>query len=325
MSSKFNNKTLLIVVAVLILLFVFFRFYKSAKNESTLKTDIVQIDTAKVSKVLLYPTSQKRKEIIFLKEGKNWKVSDGKITTEIERNRITNLLNQLQEIKSKGLISRTKDKWVEYQVSDTSGTCIKVFEGDKLKLDLIIGKFTYQKSDNPYANYGGSRVSGTSYVRLADEKEIYAVDGFLTFTFNQPFNSWRNQSLVKLSKRDITKFTFNYPSDSSFTISKQDKKWMLNSQIADSTKIETYLNSLSYKNASSFDDSYIPTDSPFCQLTLEGNNMSTLTVSAYLKDKNQFELNSSINSKAWFSSDNKGVFKDVFKGKKDFLETKKKK
>lgn len=320
MSSKFNNKSLLIALAALLLLFIFVKFYQSVKTESTLKTNLVEVDTSKVTKVLIYPTAEKRKEIAFTKEGNNWKVSDGKIITEIEKSRIVNLLRQILEIKSIGLTSRTKDKWVEYQVTDTTGTCIKVYEGGKKTLDLIVGKFTYQKSDNPY-NRGG--VVGTSYVRLTNENEIYAVDGFLTFSFNQPFNNWRNQTLVKLNKADITKLDFKYQGDSSFVVSKQDKKWMINNQPIDSAKIESVLSDLSNKNATSFDDSFTPIGNQYCQLTIEGNNMSTITVNAFLKGINQYVLNSSLNSKAWFESDYKGIFKDIFKNQKDFLSKKK--
>jgi len=321
MSRRFNNKSLIIVFATLLLLFVFVKFYQSVKTESTLKTNLVEIDTSKVSRILLYPISEKGKEIVFVKEGHVWKVSDGKVSTEIEKTKVNILLAQLIQMKSKGLTSRTKDKWAEYQVTDTSGTCVKTFEGGKKTLDLMVGKFTYQKSDNPYA---GGGVIGTSYVRLANENEIYAVDGFLTFTFNQPFNSWRNQTLVKLNKSDITKLEFKYQGDSSFVVTKQDKEWVINGIPIDSTKLNNYLNSLGNKTSSSFDDSFIPAGNPYCELIIEGKNMSSLTVNAFVKEMDQFELNSSINSKAWFLSDRKGVFMDVFKGKKDFLDTKKK-
>ncbi len=323
MSKKFNNKYLLILLAVLIALFIFVKFFRSARTERTLKTDIVQLDTSKVSKILLYPQTEKGQEVVFTKKGNDWKVSNGKIEVDPEKNSIRNLLAQLIEIKVKRLVSRSKDKWAEYLLTDTSATKIKVFEGEREKLNLYIGKFTYQQSQDPYSAYGGGGVIGTSYVRIADEDEIYAVDGFLTFVFNQAFNSWRNRAFIRLNKPDITRLTFRYPADSSFVLSLENKKWMVGNQLADSAKVSNYLGQLSLKNASTFDDAYTPVGNSTFQLTVEGNNMSNLTVDGFVKEDGTIEVNSSQNPGSWFTSDKKGLFKDIFKGKKEFLPSRK--
>ncbi|NOU19490.1 MAG: DUF4340 domain-containing protein [Bacteroidales bacterium] len=323
MSKKFNNKYLLIAFAALILLFVFVKFYRSVKTESTLKTDIVKIDTVKISKILLYPLSEKGMEIVFSKEGKEWKASNGKITTETQKNTLGNLLYQLIDIKPKRLASRSKDKWAEYQVTDTSAIRVKVFEGEKEVLNLYIGKFTYQQVSDPSGS-GRNGVVGTSYVRLADEKEVYAVDGFLSFGFNQPFNSWRNQSFVHFNKSDITKITFRYPGDSSFVAELKAKKWTVNNQPVDSIKLNNYLAMLGNKTASTFDDNYTPVGNSQFQITIEGNNMSNITVDGFAKDNSNFVINSSLNPKSWFTSDTKGLFKEVFVGMKGFMPGKKK-
>lgn len=324
MSKKFNNSYLLIAFALLIGLFLFVKFYKSTKSEKTLKTDIVQIDTAKINKILLYPSSEKGQEVIFTKEGKIWKVSNGKINAETEVNSINSILTQLLELKAKRLASRTKDKWAEYQVNDSTATRIRLFEGSDERLNLYIGKFTYQQVEDPYGGGGRGGVIGTSFVRLANEIEVYAVDGFLTFNFNQPFNKWRNQSLISLNKQDISKLTFRYSGDSSFVLSLVNKKWQIGNQMADSIKVTNFLNSLSKKNGSDFDDTYSPVGNSQYQLTIEGNNMSNITIDAFAKSSNDFVINSSINPKSWFTSDRKGVFKDIYKGKKTFMNTTKK-
>jgi len=324
MSKKFNNKYLLIALAVLILLFVFVKFYRSVKTEKTLKTEIVQIDTAKVSKILLYPSSEKGQELAFTRHDRNWKVSNGKILAETEKSAVKNLLATIHEIKSKRLASRTKDKWAEYQVTDSAATRIRVFEGEKENLNLYVGKFTYQQVNDPNGGYGRGGVIGTSYVRLANENEVYAVDGFLTFSFNQPFNRWRDQSFIRLNKSDVTKLTFRYPSDSSFVVERNGKKWMIDNQLIDSVKFSDYLSMLSNKKASNFEDGYTPIGNSLLQLIIEGNNMSSITVDAFTKDNNGYVISSSQNPKSWFSSDRKGLLKDIFRGKRDLMTLKKK-
>jgi hypothetical protein len=324
MSKKFDNKTLIIVFVILVAIFVYVKFYHSVKTESTLKTELVKLDTFKITKILLYPTAENREEIQFLKEGNRWKVSKGKIVAEPQNNAVSSLLAQLLEIKPQSLASRAKDKWAEFRVNDSTATKIKVFEGKKLKLDLYIGKFTYQKGNNMYAMYG-SGGTGTSYVRLAGENEIYAINGFLTFAFNQPFISWRDQALAKINKSNITSFAFKYPGDSSFSVILQNKQWIIKGQKADSAKVADYLGSLSYKNGSSFDDNFIPSGSPICELTLEGNNMSAVTIQAWIKGNNQYVLNSSINPKSWFTDNSKTLFSQIFKNSKSFFQQQKKK
>jgi len=322
MSSKFNNKYLLISFAALILLFVFVKFYKSVKTERTLKADIVQLDTAKVSKILLYPESDRTQEIVFVREGYNWMVSSGKISAETDKNAIKKVLAQLIDIKARRLASRAKDKWAEYKVTDSMATRIKVFEGASEKLNLYIGKFTYQQVKDPY---GRSSISGTSYVRLAGESEVYAVDGFLSSGFNLPFNKWRNQSIVHLNKLDVTKLTFRYSGDSSFVAELRDKKWTVNNQPIDSAGFVNFLSALSRKNGLTFDDSFSPVGNSQCQVTIEGNNMNTITVDAFEKEKGVYAINSSLNPKSWFLSDSKGVFNDIFKSKKFFIGRKREK
>lgn len=322
MSRKFNNKYLLVAFVILIVLFVFVKFYKSAKSERTLRADIVQIDTAAVTKILLYPESDKGQEVVFIKEGSNWKVSDGKISAETQKNAVKGIIAQLADIKAKRLAARTKDKWAEYKVNDTTATRVKVYQGEKEKLNIYIGKFTYQQSNDPYGQGG---VIGTSYVRLAGEEEVYAVDGFLTFSFNQTFNKWRNQTLIRFKASDVTKLTFRYPGDSSFVAELKDKKWTVNNQAVDSTNFMNFLSALGNKNASVFDDNFTPLGNSQYQLSIEGNNMSNITVDAFEKSKDVFAINSSVNPKSWFLSDSKGVFIDVFKGKKFFTKTKGKK
>lgn len=326
--SKLYNQGVIIGILVGLIIFYLeiesFKLLISIREESTLKTELVDIDTSKVTKIILYPTSEGRAEIKFYKEGKDWKISKGKVTAEPEANAVKSLLAMLQEIKTQRLASREKSKWAEYNLTDTAATRVKVYEGDKTSLDIFIGKFTYQQSNNPYNKMYGGGVTGTTYVRLAGENEIYAVDGFLSFSFNRQFNTFRNQVLARFDKPNVTKISFRYPGDSSFIVTLENKHWMIDNQVADSTKVSEYLNSLAYKNASSFDDNYVPSISPQYQLIVEGKDMKTLTVDAYLRNVNDYILNSNQNSKSWFSSPYKGLYSEVFKNKKDFFRIKRK-
>ena len=325
MAKKFNNMKLLYVFAALLIVFGIVEWYQKKHTESTLNTNIVQIDTAKVTKVLLYPTSEKSVEIEFRKDGKSWKVIKGKIIAEPAQNMPQALLMMLMEIKIQRLASKDKAKWSEFQVTDTTATKVKVYEGNKLALDLLIGKFTYQRTNNPYGGMnGGGGISGTSYIRLAGEEEIYAIEGFLTFSFNQGFNVFRNQSLAKFDKPNVEKITFKYPGDSSFTLTlSEKKKWIIGNEHTDSAKVSDYLNALANKSGQSFDDNFIASGAPAFEVIVEGKNMKEVTIDGYQKSNDVYVINSNLNPKSYFSSATKGIFSDIFKGKGSFFVKKK--
>jgi hypothetical protein len=324
MSKKFDNKILLYVFLALIIIFAGVKLYNLKFTDSTLNTKIVDIDTSRVTKLLLYPTTEKRDEIKFYKEGKDWKLSKGKLIVDPESNAIQNFFALLLNIKVQRLASKEKSKWPEYNLTDTAATRVKVYQGDKLTLDLYIGKFNYQRSNDPYQMYGRG-ISGSTFVRLGGEPEVYVVDGFLTFTFNQQFNSFRKQSIARLEKEKVNKLTFKYPGDSSFTISQSGKNWMIGDQKADSAKMAEYLNSLNYKNSSSFDDNFVPSGMAQYNLIIEGKDMKTLAIDGYVRANDSYILNSNQNSKSWFSSPYKGLFTEIFKSKKSFFKDEKKK
>lgn len=321
-----NNKTLLIIVIVLLVIFAVVKFYTSVKSESTMNTNLVDIDTAKITEIRIYPTSENRNEIRLFKEGKTWKVSKDKITAAAEPNAAPGLISLLMEIKPQRLATRDKSKWNEFHVSDTMATRVKVYEGKDNTLDLMIGKFTYKQSNNPYGGmYGNGGITGTSFVRLFDEDEVYAVEGFLTFSFNQQFNNFRDQTLLRIDKSTLKSITFKYPADSSFSLVKDGNKWMMGGTEPDSTKVEEFLGSIAYKNAQSFNDNFVPSGAPVFQVILDTDKKGQITINAYPGLGTGYIINSSVNPKSYFSTVNNGLLGEIFKSPKSFIKEKKKK
>ncbi len=312
MPKKFNNRILLIVLVLFVAVFLVARFLKTGKTEKSFKTELFALDTAEVSAILIYPKAENLKEIRFSRDGNNWTVTKGEVTSDAGENSVKSLLAQLVQVKPKRLAARSKDKWEEFQLTDSLATRIKVIEkGGKESVDLIIGKFTYQQSDNPYGGRGN--VTGTTYVRLGNEEEVYAVDGFLSMSINREFNSWRDQRVMNTRKEDVTKLIFTYPADSGFIVLKKDTLWMMNNYAVDSLAMDQYLSSLSYMDHSEFKDDFKPLQNPDFQLTIEGNNFSPVSIQAFMLTGDQYVINSSLNPKSYFSSDFEGLFSKIFK------------
>lgn len=313
MSGKFNNRNLLIVLLGLAGILVLTRVFTAKKAERTLDADLVEIDTGRISSIYIYPQAEQGAELVFSREGIGWIVSKDELSAPADINSIGNTLNELMNLKADRLVARSKEKWTEFHVNDSLGTRVMVKEGKKTTLDMIIGRFNYQPPAGGNTGYGQQYGTGITYVRKSDENEVYAVEGFLAMSINQGFNNWRDQSICKLTKEQITRMVFEYPADSGFIAQKQDINWTINGILADSTSIAQYLDGLSRKNHGNFADGFSPLSNPIYQVTFEGMNMDPLLLRVYSQVGDELILHSTINPESYFRITRDGLFKDIFK------------
>ncbi len=259
MFRKFNLKKLSIIFAALLIVFVVTRLIDSSKGVNTLKAYLFEVDANDITSVIIEPKVLNGKQIELKKEGEEWKVlKDGK-SYNGDANLINNLISQVNKLKPRRLAARNKDKWEKFELTDSLSSLVTLMGGSEELASLYIGKFSYLQAkqnpmmqQNPYYQRPGGTM--TTYVRTGDEKEVYAVEGFLGSMINRDVDAFRNKQIVKTTKQDINKITFTYPSDSSFTMVKNEDKWMSNGMELDSVSVDKYLNSIRSLNGSSFTD-----------------------------------------------------------------------
>ena len=169
-------------------------------------------------------------------------------------------------------------------------------------------------------SYNQNNIKGISYVRLHDENEIYAVDGFLNMALNMNFKFWRNQQILKTKKNNITKLSFIYPADSGFVALRKDSVWVIGNQPVDPVSFENYLTSLGHKSESLFIDNFTPEDNADYQLVIEGDNMSGIVISGYQTDDQEVIIHSSMNPDSYFSSTYEGIFSKLFISREEILK-----
>lgn len=330
MLKKLNTKTLVIIFTSLVVIIFITKIFDDKKGGRTFKEELVNIDTSFVNVVLVYPNSEQHKEIKLTKNVESWTVQRETISSEADTSYVRNLLGTFSLVKPQRLAATEESKWKEYNVDDSLGTRVKFLSGEKVLLDIVVGKFSFNNMTR----------SGISYLRLSGEEDVYAVDGFIPMAVNQPFNEWRNKSIFKGNKEDWTKISFSYPG-SSFILLKDNGKWELRPErfaaiaagvvaepvrsemeglIIDSNKVDQYLNELANLSSSSFVDNYSPSSSPAMWLTIEGNNMAApVTIKAFPSDSiNQFIINSSFNTNAYFSAAKGNLTGRIFKKLPDF-------
>ena len=291
------------------------KYLQSKNGESTFHEEFVKIDSSAVTQILIYPKAEKGKEIKITKAAKGWDLQNDKIKTVADSNAVLGLLANFSNIKSQSLAAENKSGWNDLQVTDTSGSRIKITTKDNQTYDIIVGKFGY----NPATR------GGVTYIRHANEEAVYAVEGYLAFTVSQGFNAWRNKTFIRGNKNNWSSLTFNYPGDSSFVLSKQNNMWTVNGEPADSTKTIQYLTELANTQSSSFVDQYTPASTPVFTLTISGNNQSSpITVLAYPADSVQkYILHSNLNPEVYFSEAQSRLTDRIFVGKQKFFKEEK--
>ncbi len=313
MSGKFNNRNLLIVLLGLAGILVLTRVFTAKKAERTLDADLVEIDTGRISNILIYPQAEQGTELAFSRNGSSWNVTKDELSVPADKNSIGHVLDELMNLKADRLVARSQEKWPEFHVNDSLGTRVLIKEGKKTTLDMIIGRFNYQPPTGGYSASGQQYGTGITYVRNSDEDEVYAVEGFLAMSFNQGFNNWRDQTVCRLTRDQITRVIFEYPADSGFVAQKLDMNWTINGILADSTSMAQYLDGLSRKTHVEFADGFSPLSNPVYQVTFEGMNMDPLLIRVYSQLGDELILHSSINPESYFRITRDGVFRDIFK------------
>ena len=114
-----NNKTLLIIFVALLAAWGLSQMNSDKRNRS-FKTDLIQIDTASVTTINLYPKSDEQQEITLSKENGIWVATQGAVTTQANQSAVQSLLGNLQLIKTKRVAAKNPDKWKDYEVEELS-------------------------------------------------------------------------------------------------------------------------------------------------------------------------------------------------------------
>lgn len=315
--KKLNNKILIGVLIGLAAVFALSRVFRASKRQSNLRTELLKVDTASVTRVLLNAAVEKGQGIELNREGNKWIAKKEKRTAPTEQGSVNNAIATLANLKPLRLITKKKENWKEYSVGD-SGTRVQLYKGDVVVADIHVGRVGFNQSSDGQFNPGGI----FTYVRLTNENEVYAVEGFLESSFNRSYTDWRDKSFLRLKKEQITEVQFLYPADSSFVLTKKDKGWWIGTDQADSTKVNSYLSQLEFKNANGFADEFLAIGKGDVSIQLKGAPGMIATVEGW-KRPTDWVLKSSWQPTIYFSSENSGIVKTLFEPKKNFLVNKK--
>lgn len=277
---KLSTRNLLLLFGVLIVAFAIVQFTKRDNRSRSLRTELVSIDTAKVTRIEI---SSPDNEVVLSNE-QGWMVSVNDRQKKAKEGIVPNLLNNLNTIQPSRLAAKSKDQWEEYKV-DTAGTRVKVFAGNELLSDIVIGRFGVEGQRNFY-----------TYVRLSEDENTYVADGFMGMNVKADASSYRNNTIMRLQKDSLISVTFDYP-DSAFMLSKSGR-WMINDQPADSASVEKFLRGLSYVNSTKFTDGDI-IGTPTHKVSFSFTDRENMVIEAFYSE-NGYQIKSTENPEEAF-------------------------
>ena len=309
MFRKLNNQTLLVIFILLLIIVVAIVFFNTGSKERTFRDVLVDIDTSAVTEIHIISKANDFKPVRLFKKDDKWFVElpNGK-NASVTNQRIEQTFKELTSIVPLRLAARGQDKWNEFQV-DSSGTRVQVMEGGNTTLDIIIGRFNYQQQPR----------SISTYVRLANDNDVYEVNGFLSLTFNQKADAFRDGTIVKADPKTWKQLVFSYPADSSFTLTKNNNKWFIDQVPTDSAKTANVLRTLANFTRNNFLDSVKIAKGrvPDYKLSISNANLEFTEVDAYVNPSNTVII-SSQNPDTKF--DGKTFFKNIFVSKRSFFK-----
>ncbi len=311
MSKKKTNKLLIYILLILLAAVVVNQIIKSKKGERTFKSELLSFSADDVKSLSIFTKENKFEEMKLIRNGDDWRISFAEQEYSADGDMASNMANDLGKLKADRLVANNKDKWTDFDVTDTTGVRV-IVNGDKDVLcDVFIGRFAYDQN---------SRKAST-YVRLNGEKDVYSVEGYLSMLFNRDVNGFRNKSLFRGNQNDLTKLSFQFPGDSAFTLSKVEDKWMIGDMPADSVKTATFLTGISYLVGTDFVDAFDINAPDFhnYSVSLDGENMSTVVLTGYRNESGNSVLTSSQNPGSMIDASNGDLFEKVFLGPGYFM------
>lgn len=314
MFSKLNIKQLAILFLLLLAALAVVRIVDNRNDRTrSFKSEPASFVSDDVYEMVIYPKSATDKPVSLKRTETGWDLYMSGRQYSGSTDNVNNILQTLRELKTERLAANSKEKWEEYQVTDSTASRVVLSnKKGKTLLDLYIGKFSYtqpkEQQPNPYRQQQGKM---TSFVRLAGKKEVLAVDGFIAMAFEGDLGFLRESTITKFDRNALTKIAVTHPADSSFVLEKQDNKWLLNGAETDSASVQQYLSALANLSSGEFYDADV-TAAPVHSMLIEGRGDAfPIEIKGYLVNGENI-VSSSRNKNSYFRADSYELFKKLF-------------
>lgn len=223
--------------------------YDSRKQKGVLARELVNLNIDDVTRLEIIPRGAIEQSFYVERQGELWKVSDHHVQHSADSDQMERILDELSPMTPQQLISRNPEKWDEFQVSDETGTRVKIYEDRRVAGDIIIGRIHFAQ----HAMQGGRQNPEIStYVRLTGQDEIYIVSGFLSSMLQPSITAYRNRTVVRANEKDVQKIVATGNDGFDYELTRHGDNWLLDGTAADNETTTTYIESLAHVTSNVF-------------------------------------------------------------------------
>ncbi|HXD79912.1 MAG TPA: DUF4340 domain-containing protein, partial [Puia sp.] len=304
--SKLNQR-LSVTLGSLIVLYVLSIALHAAGRDTNISSVSFHVDTAAVTEIDLYPHRAERQKLVLSRASGHWRIRYGSVEAEPEAGSAEALLGSLEDIPTRRLVSRSKDRWDEFKVGDTSGTRVVVYKGKEPVADYYVGSGS--TAGGPLT--GGPYAGGASYLRENGHDEAYAVDGYLHPMVDRTFADWRDKSLLRLNTANLTGISFE--GTPGFALMKKDSTWWLNGGRLSTDSVNRYLSRLQSYDLDHFADDFAASAAPDRSILFSGGPAPATTVRAWRRPDGGWIVNSTQNPDGYFSITDSVMMRDFWR------------
>lgn len=304
---KINVKYLVTAFVALLATWLIVLYTGSARKSSNVRTQLLNLDTAQVDELFIHRQGESTPIVLKRLDKGSWKVGfENQPAYHADPVAVQQALGVLHKLTAQRMLTRQKSKWKQYEVTD-SALLVKAIRKGKTIAALRIGKLSYPASGNAF-----------TAVRLNDETETFAVEGYLSTNLGRGLNDWRNKTFMRLNPEKTDKIFFEYPADSSFTLIKADTIWKLDEKPVSPDKVNRYLNQFRNKNLHTFADDFTPSGEPLYRIRFEGKSAELERVDIWQKPDSTYVLRG-LHLPVFFSNKGSAIINELLKPKKHFL------
>lgn len=306
-----KNVGILVVVLLVLGGIAFFVVNSSDSTvESNLTEDFFAVDSASITKIEM--NSVKNGEVTLSKESGSWMLLKP-VNYKADTLRVNSLLKEAKSIKViNPEVSSNSSKHSKFEVDDSLGTSVKLYNSNGLASEYIVGK----------------RSPGGIFLRQPNSDVTILASTFNTFAFAQKAEQFRDKVICKLDTESITGYEVTSPIGK-ITVEKADSLWFVSGERKKEKRTEANANFINTWNTrfGNFYTSKFKDETSGADFTKPEVLIKVITTSGEksvaavldLEDKNFFQVKYSDSEQIFLVS--KGVIDSFAKPYEDLKKT----
>jgi len=172
-----NNKLKIGIVALIILVGLFFINQNNQKSYTSQSTSLFSISENDIKKILIQANQE---AVELIKVDTTWSIS-GNDTLVVKDRSISQFFDKVLNLKLETLMTTKQEKWETYNISDSLGTHLALVGWN----DETVGYYVFGRSNSDYARCY-VRTDQSSDVYLTNENIVYSLQTSPTYWGEKP-------------------------------------------------------------------------------------------------------------------------------------------